>query len=162
MRLFGWFRKAPAHVRGLYEYHDGRRRRVADPVEVDALLRQHGGDAWGNLLSILQAADRSTATGKLAGLVAAQQDEAVRTLADLARKAFGLDPLGPDGSGVSTAEALNVLAGYLSFLADLKERYSFLPTLPARPATSPKDQDTGEWLASGSTSPDSGSGGPTN
>lgn len=158
-----WPFRTPPHVRGLFAYHDGRHKRLGDPLEIDARLRHHGGDHWADLLSVLSAAETPVPAGsKFAQVVAAQQEEAVRGLAELSRKAFALRPLTDDGRGLSVAESLNVLAAYLSFLASLKERWGPLPNLPARPASpSPEGPGTGEWSPSGSPSPESAGAGPT-
>lgn len=159
-----WPFRKPPHVRGLFAYRDGRRKRLGDPMEIDARLRMHGGDEWSDLLAVLSAAETPLPGGtRFARIVAAQREDAIRALAALSRKAFDLVPLTDDGRGLSTAEALNVLAAYLSFLASLKERWGPLPNLPARPASLSHDgPDTEEWSPSGSPSPGFGSDVPTN
>lgn len=155
MKLLRWllslFRPTPAHVRGLFAYHDGHTRRLADPLELDGLFKKYGGDDWPDWLAVLHAVDRVPTSGNLAAQAAAQRDEAVRELVKLARKVFGLNEVTNDGRGLSGGECLGVLARYLAFLADLKERYFPLPNLPARPASSPTEQDTVELSPSTST-----------
>lgn len=161
MKFWHLFRRPDPLVRGLYAYHDGRRKRLADPLVVDAALRRHGGENWADSLGVLSALDKVTPTGNLAAVANAQRDEAVRTLVDLARQVFDLPAVDDRGRGVSSGECLGVLARYLGFLADLKERWAPLPTLPARLASSPTEPDTGEWSPLTSTSREPASDGPT-
>ena len=114
--------------RAIFVYHDGARRRRADPVAVGAALEA----AEPEYLALLAEVNQPPAAlppGPVRAELAARQRAAAARLVAMARKAFGLAQLS-DAGGVTDGEALGVLTNYFLFMEDLADE--------ARPfATSP-------------------------
>lgn len=125
-RLSRWWRDAG---RNIFRYHDGTRRRRADPAAVGQRLETEC-PQYVELLEILTRADREAPPGPLRDELLAQRREASEKLADVAYKVFDLKPL-DDHGGVTKAEAVAVLTSYFVFMENLARDSQLFRTSPA-------------------------------
>ena len=143
-----WFGNIPVSdvERGIFRYRYAGEIRAVDPIEIDQRLKKHGGENWTDLLSVLSVAENAKVdpNGRLAAEIEKQREAAVIKLVDLVRTVFSVSPI--EVGGMTGAECLRLLADYLAFLVKLKERYIPLPVVPARPAQSPTEPDTVDFV----------------
>lgn len=162
MRIWAFLRRlmgGRSARREIFRYFDGQAYRYADPLLVLQAL-----DATEDWQELIQAAIISTSVdpAKLSPVLRAQVEDKSKLIGDLAgvvREVFGLKVLGPDG-GLTQLECVDLLSDFLAWCASTSRDYRPLLNLPARPATSPEDTDTGEYVVSTSTATSSGVNGP--
>ncbi len=124
-KLSRWWRD---RGRAIYTYHDGTRRRRADPVKVhDSLEAQLPGYADGMLL--LKKDSAKIPPGPIRDDLITQQRAMATALAGAARVAFDMKPLG-DKDGVTDGEAIRVLIEYFLFMEDLAESATIFGNSP--------------------------------
>lgn len=117
--------------RKIFRYFDGQRQRAADPLEILRKLRQHPCD-----IDKAETLRRETTDETL-------HDEAWRELVSAARDVFDINPLDPDGHGLTEQESYDVLDQFGEFLDSLKKSTDPKPTLPpsSEPPDSPESTD---------------------
>lgn len=126
-RVRSWLRRREQTRRRLiFTFTVAGRRHAVDPIVVFRGLEAHGTENWQSLVQlvahlskpidpsiVLSPADMANRTKRYF--------EAVKTLAEMVRKAFDLQPLAADGSGVTEEEATGVLADFLEYTGGLAE-----------------------------------------
>lgn len=144
-------------ARRIFKYHDGRRTRWADPLEVHRAMAAAGD--WFALVGSFRAAGRFT-PDQLGPELAAQADldSVVVELATIVRAAFGVSKVGtgPDGRavGLTDLECLALLADFVNWLKDVEAEYRPLFSRPsASPGAQSAGSDTAAWSPSSSPAP---------
>ncbi len=110
LSLFGY------NPRGLFQFHDGRRRRKVDPLDVTRRLFDAKDFDWDETPKLLQ-------TG-----LAPIQLEAFGAIAKAVRAAFDLPTV--DRGGLTETECLELLARFRDYLGDVKKNGSLFPISP--------------------------------
>lgn len=112
-----WFKKGP-----------GAPPVAKDVFVVDDLLVKHGGDNWIEPITVLETSELAIKQGgKFAKNGYLMKKKALRDLAALSRKVFDLEPLTPDGSGTTEAEAVLILTDYLAWVGKVASEFLPLP-----------------------------------
>ena len=119
---------------GVFRYYDGRRCRDGDPIRIQRLIEQHGGEDWPRLIEGLDQLEEPPAKFALSESIQAARRatgmESVYKVAELCRKVFGIGQL--DDGGLTDAECVQVFTGYLRYAADVARRHrSFRNPPPA-------------------------------
>lgn len=124
--------------RAIYGYRDGVRWRWVDPLVVLRRLEEELSEDW---ISVLRQA-RATRTEEGASPYQAAAQGATREVAakqvqSAADKIFELVPLSPAGHGLTEAQRMAVLIGFVNYMGGLAESTRFLPPSPPSSAASP-------------------------
>lgn len=140
MLLSRLFARRAARKRQIFVYHDGRRNRWVDPMLVEEVFEREGGENWQQTVVEVRNLHRPHNAALSASLVEQRKETRRREtgkLLDWTRKAFKIEPLGPDGSGLSEAETIGVLTEYLHFCRGLATAARPLSDSPAPTEASP-------------------------
>ena len=150
--MFRWLFGGSDRERLVFRFRDGRRKRWADPLAVEASLIESLGRDWRQAL-----ADMAKPVPQ--GLVGEQREEAESRSEDLRRRvltaahrAFGTEPLSDrDGrmTGLTEVETFDLLGGFLRFCNDLVRLAR--PFASAQPRASPSGGDSPPASGSAST-----------
>lgn len=107
-----------ARERSIYRFHDGSSWRHADPLRV-----QQG-------LAACEELDLE-ADAKLTGLGVPESREALQRIVAGVRRAFGVEPLSPDGRrGLTDQECVELLLHFCDYLGALKKKAAPWQTSP--------------------------------
>lgn len=109
--------------RYIFRFYDGDKYRYADPVVIDSKLRTACPDL-DKLIVFLELPDETMPGGVPANMLAlakTARDKAVDKLAAGVRTAFGVRELADDGSGLTVAECINLLADFTQFANTVAE-----------------------------------------
>jgi hypothetical protein len=154
--MFGWL-FGRARGRLIFRYHDGMRKRRADPIVIDRALKAACPDL--DSLTVLLKPLPADLPGGLPEMfrkqAEANAEKALATIVAAVRAAFGVKPLGDDGSGLTEGECLDLLADFREFVNDLAEAARPLPSPPASSEPRPADSTTGASAACTSSAPTS-------
>lgn len=161
--MLSWLRSllAPGRGRVVFRYFDGARNRGADPLRLKAALDKACPE-WAAKCAKLAESEQLAAsglvlTGSLAATVVAQREGLTNELIAAAREAFQLPVYAEQrgrACGVTDLEALDTLAAYLAWVAELMGDTRPLVTPP--PSTD--SAAAGSPSGSGSDSPSTPSG----
>lgn len=134
--------------RDIFAFWDGTRKRYADPLILLQALEEAG---WEETIGAAMAATEVDKS-KLSPVLRAQVEDKARLVGDLAataRAVFGVSMVDPEtGAGLTQLECVGLLTDFLAWCADAGRDFRPLANLPARPANSPDDSDTGEYVVS--------------
>lgn len=125
-RVARWWRD---FNRNIFVYHDGTRRRRADPLTIGLRLEQLCPTYEDMLRTLARPLEEAPAGGVRRDLEE-QKKEAQETLVAVAMQVFDLKPLS-DSGGVTQGEALLVLASYFAFMQALARDAELFPSSPA-------------------------------
>lgn len=117
--------------------------RAGREVAVDPMV------AWRNLYRALDGSDLEPILADAQSEVPEQRLDAMGKIANLARAAFGLQPLDDDGNGDTEAHAAATLYGFFAWEADLKNGPGRTPNGPPPSDSSPDPSTTQPTTASG-------------
>jgi len=122
--MFGWvgrlIRNRSLSDRFIFRYHDGSRKRSADPVEVERVLIRHLGDDWRDKLASLDKKVPFGVIGDELERAKKERDELRRKIVAATDEAFDLKPF-KDDVGLVEPMRLGILIGYCRFCIDLVE-----------------------------------------
>lgn len=120
----------------VFWFRDGRRRRAADPLEVDRVLVARLGDEWWVRVKEMTAPVPPGLVGEAEDRARADREKTrVEVLAAI-DAAFGVSPLA-DGRGMSEVARLALLDGYCRFCALLMDMSRPFGTARSRASPSP-------------------------
>lgn len=123
LRVIGRLFRGPSPI--LYRYRCGRRTRYAEPVAVASRLEDVYGKEWADGFRTLRPLGKFLSETLGPSEIAARETRRKETfglLARMARDVFNLPPFNEDtGDGCSDPQAVEVLAGFAVFCADLAE-----------------------------------------
>lgn len=148
MRLLRWL--FGRNRRDIFRYWNGVQWLYADPLYLLRDLEDAG--EWQGLIQKAVTA-LSVDPNKLSPALRAQvADKAglVGELAEVVRDSFQVPPVGvgDDPRGLTDLECVHLLADFLVWCTKAGRDFRPLLNLPARPANSPEDSDTGEYAVS--------------
>lgn len=148
--------------RAVYEFRIGEIRYSVDPLRIKCALDKEL-PTWAVHCEKLAEADRALSRGLklsegLARQLGQRRDDLAADLVRASRTVFGLQEYGSGGpgTGATDAEALDVLAGYLEYVAAVMEATRPLATAP--PSTVSAARGSPNSSASASPSTPNGSG----
>ncbi len=130
-RLFSRLRRrVETRRRLIFKFEANGKARAVDPIVVQRVLEENGGSHWRTLLGLVNTLCQPPSDAELTILTtdeawqarSARRDEAIRSLANLSRTAFGLEPLTVDGQGVTESEAIGVLGEFIEFVGGLSRK----------------------------------------
>ena len=133
----------------IFKFWDGDRVRYADPVLVGAALEAAEPEYADLLVTVTR--DLSMLPAAVADDARQKRDRAVERLAAAACKALGVKPLAPDGTGVTQAEAVNLVTDYFLYMEELARDARLFRDSQRRESGSPVGSRTESSAASGTT-----------
>lgn len=133
-RLFRWLTGGRAATRAIFSYHDGTRQRRADPLVIGRKLEESCPD-YLDCLATLADEVVPIPPSPVADSLQSQHADAERKLLAAVRCAFDVQPL-TDDAGLSEAETVLLLAGFLEFMGGLAKDARPFATLPSRASPS--------------------------
>lgn len=104
--------------RNIFRFWDGARYRYADPVAIGTRLEELDPD-YQDLLDVLAKKPLDLPVGPVRDDLVKRQHEAIKKLADLARRTFDIPPLSETGEGMSLGECVGVVVRYFVFMEGL-------------------------------------------
>lgn len=125
-RLRGYFSN---RARNIYTFREGDKQRRVDPVVIGNRLKNECPE-YLDLLTTLARKIIDAPVGPVRSDLLRQKEEAAIKLAEVAMKVFDLKPL-DDTTGVTGAEAVDVLTGYFLFMEELAREASPFGSSPA-------------------------------
>jgi hypothetical protein len=125
--------------REIFRFWDGSKWRWADPIALNRELDKAGGEHWAahlDVLSISFRIDELKLDPNMQRNQATALDESTQDLVRIIRTAFALPAFDPrSGLGLTEAECIDLLAGYLHWMAQAESDARPLPSSP--PPTGP-------------------------
>lgn len=140
--MFGWLFGRGRSRQAIFAYHDGTRRRWADPVAAYARLDEKGGEKWPELFetTTTAAGDLLPADSPVRADLARRKAEATKQLCDLTRYALGV-PAFDDATGrpvgLTQAAVMELLLAFLDFCRRLAEDARPFGSRPSQGSHSP-------------------------
>jgi hypothetical protein len=118
MMLLGLFKRRRRHV---FRFRAEGRWEYRDPAEVRRNLNELNPN-WSDLVDAVTKAakplpDALDAPPEMAAARASEAEAGVKELAKTVAEAFGVKPLAADGTGMTEAERIDLLAEYLEWCA---------------------------------------------
>jgi len=133
------FRRLCRRRRLIFRYWDGLRGRWADPIALNRELDKAGGEHWAahlDVLSISARIDELKLDGNMQRNQAKALDESTQDLVRIVRTAFALPAFeSSSGLGLTEAECIDLLAGYLNWMAQAES--DTRPSPSSSPPTGP-------------------------
>lgn len=117
--MLGWLFRRWWRPRAIFRYSDGRRTRYADPIEAWAKLEEACGADPETLLRDVCEEPPPGTVGEMLSAFTARRKAAADRLAAGVCVALGVAPLGPDGSGLTRRERVDLAAEFIIFLSRL-------------------------------------------
>lgn len=105
--------------------------KAKDVFLVDDSLITHGGETWHEPLAVLQQSGLALEAGTFPKQAVEMRKKALKDLASLSRKTFGLTSLSEDGDGVTETECVMILTDYLAWVGHVASEFLPLPVLSA-------------------------------
>jgi len=125
--VWAWLKK---YRTGIFRYHDGTRRRCADPIAVYRGLLAHKTFDIGTHPKLIQVDDPKISL------------EAIGVCARAVRDVFGIGGLTDIGDGLTDLECCALLAEFVQYAAGLKKNINQPPTSPPPTESPPSDPST--------------------
>lgn len=125
-KLLSFVRAARTPARSerlIFKYFDGTKDAYADPLAVESRLVESAGPDWAGLVKVYAelGQDGLSLTPDMDRSRIAKRQATLETLLKAVRHAFQVTALKADGSGLTTAEQLMLLASYLDWVAGTRE-----------------------------------------
>ncbi len=116
--------------RAIFAYHDGTRKRWADPLEIQRELKKQGGDNWMESIPALSRGGGIAASKLSPELRKAVEDgyaASLDKLTKMVRSVFGLPMFGTSINGkpvgLTDIECIDLLSDFLLWLSTLEQEY---------------------------------------